>query len=113
MMERCAYCNLVIQWPEEHTVRDRDSGKLYHADCYAQYKTFTCNPMPPEWRIQTLGELFDKPALHRLRGILQKKDLQALDLFVNEHRDELIQKGVLPKYLYYYLSFAFRMEEKP
>lgn len=68
--------------------------------------------LPPGWKVKSLGDLFDKHALVRLKEILQKRDLEGLDVFLQEHRDELMAKGVLPKYLFYYLSYAFKLEEQ-
>lgn len=72
----------------------------------------TSNNLPPGWHVKTLGDLFDDASLKRLREILQKKDNEALEIFVQEHRDELMSKGVLPSYLIYYLKYAFKTEEK-
>jgi hypothetical protein len=68
--------------------------------------------LPTGWSSQRLGELFDKRSLTRLKQILEAKDSQALEIFLQEHRDELMAKQVLPKYLYYVLCHKFNLEAK-
>ena len=79
---------------------------------YQEAPKMSEQPLPAGWKVRKLKDLFDSQALNRLKAILNKKDMEALDVFLQEHRDELMAKEVLPKFLYYWLCYTFQLERK-
>jgi len=72
--------------------------------------------MPEGWktpvrmptRVISLGELFDDKDLRTLNAFINKKDLKGMRAFLDSKQSSLLEKGVVPDYLYYYLQYAFR-----
>lgn len=57
----------------------------------------------------TLNELFNKNELKQLHNFIKKNEWNNIKTFLNSNpiKDNLLEKGLLADYLYYYLQYIF------
>lgn len=59
----------------------------------------------PEEKVVSLKELLTDKEIEKVSEFLEKEDYKSLREFLKKRRKKLIEKGVLPEYLSYYLEY--------
>jgi hypothetical protein len=61
---------------------------------------------PEGWKTISLEELLSKEDIRKVKDLLKKDDMKGLKELLQSREVTLMEKGVLPTYLYYYLQYA-------
>jgi hypothetical protein len=63
------------------------------------------NELPEGWTKMNLYELLNKKELKQIKEMLKKDDWKGIDAFLEERKDKLIAKGIVPGFLRYWIEW--------